>query len=172
MKSIEDLTKDLDNCTNMTQLSKSFDEINKALDKSCNNLFNQIFHYKFSRYLYYKYIILNRTKKEIGEELGLSPSTIYYYINKYKISKSKEMHFQRVQETLKLTMQEKYGVNHPGELPEVHMKRINNILEKSNGQYNKTFYKKLKKPKKVRNKISKSCKQHWKLQRQARGEKK
>lgn len=172
MKSIEDLTKDLDDCTSITQLSKSFDEINKALDKSCDNLFNQLFHYKFSRYLYYKYIILNRTKKEIGDELNMSPSNVYYYIRKYNIKKSKEMHFQRVQETLRNTMQEQYGVNHPGELPEVHIKRINNIIEKSNGQYNKTFYKKLKKSKKVRNKISKSCKQHYKLQRLARGEKK
>lgn len=140
---IDELTKELDNVKNLTQLSNSFDKITKSFDKTCEGIYNLLFDYQFSNFLFYEYIILNKTKVEIGEELNLSPSTVYYYIRKYKIKKDKKLVVEKILESTKKTCNYKYNVNHPGELPEAHRKRIENILYKSNNNYTKAFYDKL-----------------------------
>lgn len=140
---VEDLYEKLEQADTLTKLSKSFDEITKALNKSCNNVFQLIFDYKFSTFLYYHYIILNKTKREIASEINLHPSTIYYYIRKYELKKDNKARQLHMLETMKHTCNELYGVNHPGELPEAHQKRIENILIKSNGNYSKSFYQSL-----------------------------
>ena len=129
---VENLCDNLEQANTLEKLSDSFDEITKALNKSCNNVFQSLFDYKFSTFLYYHYIILNKTKREIAEEIKIHPSTIYYYIRK-----ARQIHML---ETMKQTCNELYGVDHPGELLDAHRKRIENILIKSNGNYSKNFY--------------------------------
>lgn len=138
---VENLYENLEQADTLDKLSNSFDEITKALNKSCNNVFQSLFDYKFSTFLYYNYIILNKTKREIADEINLHPSTVYYYIRKYKIKKDNKARQIHMLETMKHTCNELYGVDHPGELPEAHQKRIENILIKSNGDYSKSFYK-------------------------------
>ena len=82
---VENLYKNLEQADTLEKLSDSFDNITKALNKSCNDVFQSLFDYKFSTFLYYHYIILNKTKREIAKEIKMHPSTIYYYIRKYKI---------------------------------------------------------------------------------------
>ena len=138
---VEDLYDNLEQANTLEKLSNSFDEITKALNKSCNNVFQSLFDYKFSTFLYYEYIVNNKTKLEIAKELKMPPSTLYYYIKKYKLKKNRNSINLKIVQTLKKTCNEKYNVDHPGELPEAHLKRINNILNKTNGNYSKTFYK-------------------------------
>ena len=138
---VENLYNNLEQADTLEKLSNSFDEITKALNKSCNNVFKSLFDYKFSTFLYYNYIILNKTKRQIADEIKLHPSTIYYYIRKYKIKKDNKARQIRMLQTMKQTCNELYGVDHPGELSETHRKRIENILIKSNGNYSKSFYK-------------------------------
>lgn len=138
---VEDLYEELEQSNTLKKLSNSFDNITKALNKSCNSVFQSLFDYKFSTFLYYHYIILNKTKREIADEIRIHPSTVYYYIRKYKIKKDNKARQSHMLETMKQTCNEIYGVNHPGELPETHRKRIENILIKSNGNYSKDFYK-------------------------------
>ena len=137
---VENLYDDLEQANTLEKLSNSFDNITKALNKTCNNVFQSLFDYKFSTFLYYHYIILNKTKREIADEIKIHPSTIYYYIRKYKIKKDNKARQIHMLETMKQTCNELYGVDHPGELPEAHRKRIENILIKSNGNYSKEFY--------------------------------
>lgn len=138
---VENLYENLEQADTLEKLSNSFDEITKALNKSCNNIFQSLFDYKFSTFLFYNYIILNKTKREIAEDINLHPSTVYYYIRKYKIKKDNKARQLHMLETMKHTCNKLYGVDHPGELPEAHQKRIENILIKSNGDYSKSFYK-------------------------------
>ena len=138
---VENLYENLEQADTLEKLSNSFDNITKALNKSCNNVFQSLFDYKFSTFLYYNYIILNKTKREIADEINLHPSTVHYYIRKYKIKKDNKARQIHMLETMKHTCNELYGVDHPGELPEAHQKRIENILIKSNGDYSKSFYK-------------------------------
>ena len=140
---VENLYENLEQADTLDKLSNSFNEITKALNKSCNNVFQSLFDYKFSTFLYYNYIILNKTKREIADEINLHPSTVYYYIRKYKIKKDNKARQIHMLETMKHTCNELYGVDHPGELSESHQKRIKNILIKSNGDYSKSFYKSL-----------------------------
>lgn len=138
---VENLYEKLENTNNLEDLSNVVNEVSKALNKSCNAVFQSIFDYKFSTFLFYHYIILNKTKREIANEINMHPSTVYYYIRKYKIKKDNNARQKHMLETMKQTCNELYGVNHPGELPEAHQKRIENILIKSNGNYSKSFYK-------------------------------
>lgn len=138
---VEDLYENLEQANTLEKLSDSFDNITKALNKSCNNVFQSLFDYKFSTFLFYNYIILNKTKREIAEEMKMHPSTIYYYIRKYKIKKDNKARQIHMLKTMKQTCNELYGVDHPGELQDAHRKRIENILIKSNGNYSKEFYK-------------------------------
>ena len=137
---VENLYDNLEKANTLEQLSNSFDEITKALNKVCNNVFQSVFDYKFSTFLYYQYIILDKTKREIANEMHIHPSTIYYYIRKYKIKKDNKARQLHMLKTMKVTCNERYGVDHPGELPDVHKKRIENILIKSKGNYSKDFY--------------------------------
>lgn len=137
---VENLYEKLEQANTITKLCNSFDDITIALNKSCDGLFQILFDYKFSTFLYYEYIILNKTKREIAISLNISPSTVYYYIRKYKIKKDSQMRQKKMLQTMQQTCIEKYNVNHPGELPEAHQKRIDNILIKSNGNYSKTFF--------------------------------
>ena len=138
---VENLYENLEQANTLEKLSNSFDEITKALNKSCNNVFQSLFDYKFSTFLFYNYIILNKTKREIANEIKLHPSTVYYYIRKYKIKKDIKARQIHMLETMKQTCNELYGVDHPGKLLDAHRKRIENILIKSNGNYSKEFYK-------------------------------
>ena len=142
------------NSKNIRQLTNVFNDVNKALDKTCDHMFKKIFDYKFSNFLNYQYIQLNKTKSEIADLLGISESTVYYYIKKYSLQKSKENIKRKIIESTKITCQEKYGVNHPGELSEAHQKRIENILNKTNGNYSKLYYPKLKKSDETKYKMS------------------
>ena len=137
---VENLYDNLEQANTLESLSNCFDEITKALNKSCNNVFQSLFDYKFSTFLYYQYIILNKTKREIANEIQLHPSTIYYYIRKYKLKKDNKARQMHMLETMKQTCNNLYGVDHPGELQDAHRKRIENILIKSNGNYSKDFY--------------------------------
>ena len=137
---VENLYENLEQADTLEKLSRSFDEITKALNKTCNSVFQSLFDYKFSTFLFYHYIILNKTKREIAKEIQLHPSTVYYYIRKYKIKKDNNIRQKHMLETMKRTCNELYGVDHPGQLLESHQKRIKNILIKSNGDYSKTFY--------------------------------
>ena len=140
---VENLYDNLEKADTIEKLTKSFDEITKALNKSCNSMFQSLFDYKFSTFLYKEYILLNKTKLEIADMLEMSPSTVYYYIKKYDIKKDRRLTNANIVESLKKTCNLKYNVDHPGELPEAHRKRINNILIKTNGDYSKHFYNKL-----------------------------
>lgn len=142
---VENLYESLEEANTLEKLSTSCDNITKALNKSCNNLFQTIFDYKFSTFLYYHYIILNETKRDIAKLLHMSDSTVYYYIRKYKIKKDNALRQKHMLETMKQTCQERYGVDHPGEIQDSHIRRINNILIKSNNNYSKSFYKRLNK---------------------------
>ena len=84
---VENLEKEIDSANNITKLSKAFDDVTNALNKSCDNMYKSIIDYKFSTFLYKNYILLNKTKKEISNETGLTESTVYYYIKKYNIKK-------------------------------------------------------------------------------------
>lgn len=137
---VESLYDNLEQADTLEKLSNSFNEITKALNKTCNSVFQSLFDYKFSTFLYYHYIILNKTKREIANEMNLHPSTIYYYIRKYKIKKDNKARQLHMLSTMKQTCNELYGVDHPGELIDAHRKRIENILIKSNGNYSKEFY--------------------------------
>lgn len=140
---IENLEKELNQADNIKKLSASFDNITKAFNRSCDKLYQTLFDYKFSNYLYIEYIKKNKTKIEISKQLNIPPSTIYYYILKYKLKKDRKSINNKIVDSLEKTCYEKYGVNHPGRLPESHRKRINNILYKSKGDYSKHFYDKL-----------------------------
>jgi len=137
------LNNELDNANDFKSISNAFEKITINLNKSCNALYSAIFDYKFSNYLYYHYILHNKTKMEISKMLNIAPSTLYYYIKKYNLKKDRKLINANIVESLKITCNEKYNVNHPGELPEVHKKRIKNIYNKTNGNYNKTYYAKL-----------------------------
>jgi len=152
-KDLENLNQRIEKDNSIMSLSTSFEQINNAFEKSCKSIAKSIFDFNFSRYLFYHYIILNKTKTEIGFELGISSSTIYYYIKKYHIIKDAELKKQKILQTTYETCQEKYGLSHPGELLDAHQKRISNIVNKSNGQYNKTYYKHLKRSRSTRNKM-------------------
>ena len=159
---VENLYDNLEQANTLDKLSKSFDEITKALNKSCNNVFQCLFDYKFSTFLYYHYIILNKTKREIANEINLHPSTVYYYIRKYKIKKDNNARQKHMLETMKQTCNDIYGVDHPGELLEAHRKRIENILIKSNGNYSKSFYTDLNRSKETieKMKIAQQCRRN------------
>lgn len=137
---VENLSDKLDKADNMIKLSNAFDDISKALDKTCNSVSQSIFDYRFSTFLYHQYIILNKTKREIATEMNIHESTIFYYIQKYKLKKDPKARQLKMLETMKRTCNEKYNVDHPGELIEAHEKRIENILNKTNGNYSKSFY--------------------------------
>ena len=154
MEDIEQLSQSIDNAHNLNQLSNALDKVSKALDVSCKQLYKAIFDYKFSRYLYYHYIVLNKSYKQISEEIGIPPSTVYLHIVRYNLKKDPIERYKRTKQTMQQTCQQKYGVDCVGMLPSVHQKRIENILEKTNGQYNKQTYPKLKKSKQTRRKIS------------------
>ena len=153
---IGSLDRELNNVNNLKDLSNAFNHINNALNKACNQLYKTLFDYKFSMYLYYEYIMNNKTKVEIADDLGISPSTVYYYIKKYEIKKDRKLTNKKIVDTLKKTCNEKYNVNHPGELPEAHRKRIINILNKTNGNYSKSFYEKLNRSNETLNKMRQS----------------
>lgn len=144
----------INNSKNIKQLTNVFVDINKALDNTCDSIFQNLFDYKFSNFLYYYYIKLNKTKSEIAGLLGISNSTIYYYIRKYNLKKSKVAKNKKIIESIKKTCQQKYGVNHPGKLKSAHKKRIRNILIKTNGDYSKNYYPKLNKTKETKYKMS------------------
>ena len=152
---IEKLAQMLKDSKSITDINKAFDNITKALNNSCNLAFKNWFDYQFSRYLYYHYIILNERIEDISEVIKIPTRTIKYYCYKYDIRKSKELLKISRMNTLAKTCQEKYGVNHPGQLPSTHQKRIENIIAKTNGNYTKEYYKKLKKPRSVINKATK-----------------
>ena len=80
---IEKLDKELDNASSLIKLSNSFDNINKAINIACDNIYKILFDYKFSKYLYQEYILLNKSRKEIAINLNMSESSLYYYILKY-----------------------------------------------------------------------------------------
>lgn len=151
---INNIEEKIDNAKTIKQLTNTFIDINKALNKTCDSIFKNLFDYKFSNFLYYQYIQLNKTKSEIADLLGISESTTYYYIRKYNLQKSKENIKKRIIESTKITCQQKYGVNHPGELSEAHRKRIENILNKTNNNYSKLYYPKLNKSDETKYKMS------------------
>lgn len=153
-KEVDSLDNNLKNADNLSKLSASFDDINKAFNKACINIFNSLFDYEFSTYLYYHFILKNESKSEIAKNLNLAPSTVYYYIRKYKLKKDKKSQKLKMLETMKKTCNERYDVDHPGELPETHSKRIENILNKTNGHYDKEHYKALNKSKETKKRMS------------------
>lgn len=142
---LEELTNKLEQADDLRKLSNVFLQISNALNSSCNNLFQCLFDYKFSKYLYLHYILLNETKEEISKSLNIPSSTVYYYIRKYKLKKDNLSRQKRMLSSMQKTCQEKYGINHPGQLLKAHEKRIENIVIKSNGNYNKSFYPNLNK---------------------------
>lgn len=153
-KEVDNLDKNLKNADNLSKLSASFDDINKAFNNACVEIFKSLFDYEFSTYLYYHFILKNESKSEIAKNLNLAPSTIYYYIKKYKLKKDKKSQCLKMLETMKVTCNERYGVDHPGELPETHSKRIENILNKTNGHYDKEHYKALNKSEETKKRMS------------------
>lgn len=167
---INNLSNELDNAKTIKSLSNSLDKINNAFNKSCNTLFRDIFNYQLSIYLYKEYILLNKTKTEIAKDLNLSPSTVYYYINKFKLKKSKEMINKKIVESLKKTCNEKYNVDHPGELSDAHVKRLQTILNKSNGDYSKNFYEKLNRSEETKNKMKLAQQKRRQREKIERGE--
>lgn len=166
---VEDLYENLEQANTLEKLSDAFDNITKALNKSCNNVFQSLFDYKFSTFLYYQYIILDKTKREIANEMNIHPSTIYYYIRKYKIKKDNVARQKHMLKTMKFTCNQRYGVDHPGELLESHLRRVNNILIKSNGDYSKSFYKGLNRSKQTIEKM-KIAQQHRRQREQNEGD--
>lgn len=162
---VENLEKEIDNANNITKLSKAFDDVTNALNKSCDNIYKSIIDYKFSTFLYKNYILLNKSKKEISNETGLAESTVYYYIKKYNIKKSKQSRYNKMMNSLTETFNEKYGVDFPGQLPQVHKKRIENILNKTNGNYSKNYYKKLNKSDETKEKMKISQQYRRKLEK-------
>lgn len=160
-KDIENLAQMLKESKSIEDLNKSFDNITKALNKTCNIAFKNWFDYNFSRYLYYHYIILNENKQDIANKLGIPNGTLRNYIAKYNIKKDVNLVNINRMNNLAKTCQEKYGVDHPGQLPSTHQKRIENIIAKTNGNYTKQYYKKLKKPKKLINKAKKVRQKTW-----------
>ena len=140
---INKLENELDNSKTVKGLSNSFNNISRALNKACDNLFKELFDYKFSKYLYREYILRNKTKAEISEDLQLPQSTVFYYIKKYKLKKDSKSITQRRLQSIQKTCQERYGVDHPGQLESAHAKRITNIVNKTQGYYNKDSYPKL-----------------------------
>lgn len=151
---INNLDKKLENANTLSKLSTVFEEINKSLNSSCNNIYNLLFDYKFSNYLYTEYIIKNKTKVEIANKLGISPSSVFYYIQKYNLKKSNKKRQEKMLTTMQITCQKKYNVNHPGEIKSSHRKRINNILKKTKNNYSSECYPKLKKSITTKNKMS------------------
>lgn len=156
---IKQLTKELDQADNIKKLSASFDKITKAFNKSCDKFYKTLLDYKLSNYLYIEYVKKNKTKVEISQQLGIPPSSIYYYILKYNLKKDADAINKKRLESLEKVCYEKYGVNHPGRLPEAHRKRINNILYKSKGDYSKQFYDKLNRSEETIKKMKKSQQQ-------------
>lgn len=154
MNDLNKLKKELDNSNDLISLSNSFDNINKAMNKVCNNIYKLLFDYKFSKYLYQEYILLNKSRKEIANKLKMSESSLYYYILKYKLKKDPKARIERMLKTLQQTCNNKYNVNHPGELLDSHKKRVYNIVNKSNGNWNKTYYKALNRSEETRKKMS------------------
>lgn len=142
---INKIEESVNNSKSIRTTSKALVETTSALDKLCNNVSKILFDYKFSKYLYYHYIILNETKYEISEQLNIHPSTIYYYIRKYNIKKDIKLKNEKMLNSIQKTCMIKYNVNHPGKLKESHKKRVENIIRKSNDNYNKYFYPKLNK---------------------------
>lgn len=142
---IDKLENELDNSNTISKLSNSFNNITRALNKACNGLYKDLFDYNFSKYLYCEYILKNRTKREIAKDLQISSSNVYYYIKKYNLKKDmKDINSKRL-ESIQKTCQDKYGVDHPGQLDSTHVKRITNIVIKTQGCYDKTNYPKLAK---------------------------
>lgn len=150
---IEKLDRDLTECKNLKSLSNSFSNINNALNKACNNFYKTVFDYKFSTYLYREYILYNKTKYEIAKQLDIPSSTVYYYIKKYNLKKDRALITANLLESTKRTCNKKYNVDHPGELKSAHKKRINNILTKTNGNYNKQYYNKLNRSQQTLNRM-------------------
>lgn len=163
---IEKLDKELDNASSLIKLSNSFDNINKAMNIACNNIYKILFDYKFSKYLYQEYILLNKSRKEIAINLNTSESSLYYYILKYNLKKDQQAKTKLMLSTLKQTCNQKYGINHPGELPEGHQKRIYNIVNKSNGHWDKTYYKSLKRSDTTKQKMSKAQQLRRKMEKE------
>lgn len=166
MNNLDKLKKELDKSNNLVSLSNSFDNINKAMNKACNNVYKILFDYKFSKYLYQEYILLNKSRKEIASNLNISESSLYYYILKYNLKKDPKAKTQLMLLTLKQTCNKKYGINHPGELLEGHRKRIYNIVNKSNGNWNKSYYKSLKRSEATKQKMSRSQQLRRKMEKE------
>lgn len=131
----EQLNEKINNSNTISSLNTTFEQVTAALDKQCAAISNIMFHYKFSRYLYLHYIILNKTKKDIGNDLKMSPSTIYYYIKKYNLHKDKKVAYAQRMISTQKTCQERYGYNHPGEDPIAHKKRIEHRNRKLAAKY-------------------------------------
>ena len=166
MNNLDKLKKELDKSNNLVSLSNSFDNINKAMNKACNNVYKILFDYKFSKYLYQEYILLNKSRKEIASNLNISESSLYYYILKYNLKKDQQAKTKLMLSTLKKTCNQKYGINHPGELSEGHQKRIYNIVNKSNGHWDKTYYKSLKRSDATKQKMSKAQQLRRKMEKE------
>lgn len=163
---IEKLDKELDNASSLIKLSNSFDNINKAINIACNNIYKILFDYKFSKYLYQEYILLNKSRKEIALNLNMSESSLYYYILKYNLKKDQRAKTKLMLSTLKQTCNKKYGLDHPGQLLEGHQKRIYNIVSKSNGHWDKTYYTLLKRSDATKQKMSKAQQLRRKLEKE------
>lgn len=132
---IDKLNKQLEESNNdLIKLSDAFNNISKVLNISIMKASNLLFHYYFSQYLYREYILLNKTKREIANNLNISSDTLYHYIKKYNLQKSKEARSNSWRNHIQETCQQKYGVNYPGEIMESHKKRIKTRLK---NKYNK-----------------------------------
>ena len=166
MNNLNKLKEELDKSNTLISLSNSFNNINKAINTTCNNMYKLLFDYKFSKYLYKEYILLNKSRKEIAKNLNVSESSLYYYILKYNLKKDPKAKSERMLETLRQTCNNKYGVDHPGELLEGHEKRVYNIVNKSNGNWNKSYYKALNRSEKTRKKMSISQQYRRKLEKE------
>lgn len=120
------LNAELENATDLQSLNSAFEKITKSLNSSCDKLAQSYFDYVFSQYLKKNYIEENKTKVEISREINMPPSTVYNYIRKYKLKKSRKQITEKSLQTMRATCQERYGVNHTGELREAHIKQREN----------------------------------------------
>lgn len=153
---LDKLSDQLDNADSLKKLSDSFNNINKAMFSACNDVYKRLYEYQLSRYLYYEYIILNKTYGQIAKQLGICSGTVTNYIRKYNIKKDEKAIRQTIKESVKKTCQERYGVDHPGSILEAHQKTVATILNKSNGHWDGSFYKALNKSEETRKKMSES----------------
>lgn len=160
---VNDLQKDLDDSKSINQLSRSFDNINKAMESSSSEIAKLVANYKISTYLYQEYILMNKSKNEIARDLSVSPGKIQYYINKYNLKKTPEAIKECRIRNQQKTWDELYGEgNHPMKIEAIKNKAIET---KQNNIDNGITKPKRYVTKATRRKMSIGRKKAWKRQK-------